>query len=116
MHDLIPSQCCDLKYHCASQELLENCCVFLKLSVVFRHPLCALSSLNTPSEAQITYLLAAMRMSYLLLLTHSCAGSLKAVYKGDKARSCVVVAVTAVSLNIFFILQQYSTRVRVCVQ
>lgn len=66
MDDLIPNECCDLKYYSASQELLENCCVFLKLSVVFRHPLCALSSLNTCSEAQITYLSAAMRTSLLI--------------------------------------------------
>lgn len=101
MDDLIPSECCDHKYYSTSQKLFENWCVFLKLSVVFQHPHCALSSLNACAEAQINLPVSSYRM---LLLISSCSliiavpGSLKAVYKGDKASSYVVAAI---SLNDF---------------
>lgn len=101
MDDLIPSECCDHKHYPASQKLFENWCVFLKLSVVFQHPRCVLSSLNACAEAQINLLSAVMRMS---LFISSCSliiavpGSLKAVYKGDKASSDVVAVI---SLNDF---------------
>lgn len=72
MDDLIPSECCDHKYYPTSQKLFENCCVFLKLSVVFQHPHCALSSLNACAEAQINLPVSSYRMPLpQLLLNHS---------------------------------------------
>lgn len=100
MDDLIPSECCDHKHYPTSQKQFENQCILLKLSVVFQHPRCALSSLNACAETQINLPVSSCRnvfsVSSSLLVV---AGSLKAVYRGDKARSSLVAAV---SLNFFF--------------
>lgn len=97
MDDLIPSECCDHKHYPTSQKRFENQCVLLKLSVVFQHLRCALSSLNACDEAQINLPVSSCRdvssVSFVAV-----AGSLKAVYRGDKARSSLVAAV---SLNDF---------------
>lgn len=99
MDDLIPSECCDHKHYPTSQKLFENQCILLKLSVVFQHPHSALSSLNACAEAQINLPVSSCRdVSSISSSFVAVAGSLKAVYKGDKARSSLVAAV---SLNDF---------------
>lgn len=99
MDDLIPSECCDHKHYPASQKQFENQCVLLKLSVVFQHPRCALSSLNACAETQINLPVSSCRnVSSVSSSFLAVAGNLKAVYRGDKARSSLVAAV---SLNDF---------------
>lgn len=78
---------------------LKTKCILLKLSVVFQHPRCALSSLNACAEAQINLPVSSCRdVSSVSSSFVAVAGNLKAVYKADKARSSLVAAV---SLNGF---------------